>query len=121
MNHKHKKGWIFLLLCPPLILLGITWIVMALWNSLLPDIIGVRAITFWQAMGILVLSKILFGGFHFGRGMRDFKERKMRHKMMSLSGRKGEIQRSMEEPLRKRILRQEQNEQGISGISEVVK
>lgn len=85
MNHKHKKGWIFLLLCPPLILLGVTWIVMALWNSLLPDIIGVRAINFWQAMGILVLSKILFGGFHFGRGMRDFKERKMRHKMMSLS------------------------------------
>jgi hypothetical protein len=36
-------------------------------------------------MGILILSKILFGGFHFGKGMRDFKERKMREKMMHLS------------------------------------
>lgn len=87
MNHKHKKGWIFLILCPPLIFFGVTWIVMWLWNALLPEILGVKAITFWQAMGILVLSKILFGGFHgkFGRGVRDFKERKMREKMMNLS------------------------------------
>jgi hypothetical protein len=85
MNHKHKKGWICLFLCPPLIFLGVTWIVMALWNCLLPEILGVKTVTFWQAMGILVLSKILFGGFHFGKGMRDFKERKMREKMMNLS------------------------------------
>ncbi|PXW16099.1 MULTISPECIES: hypothetical protein [unclassified Chryseobacterium] len=85
MNHKHKKGWIFLLLCPPLILAAVTWIVMMLWNCLLPEILGARTITFWQAMGILILSKILFGGFHFGKGMRDFKERKMREKMEGLS------------------------------------
>jgi hypothetical protein len=85
MNHKHKKGWIFLILCPPLIFLGVTWIVMALWNHLLPEILGVKSITYWQAMGILILCKILFGGFHFGKGMRDFKERKMREKMMHLS------------------------------------
>lgn len=85
MNHKHKKGWIFLLLCPPLILLAVTWIVMQLWNCLLPEILGVKSITFWQAMGILILSKILFGGFHFGKEMKDLKERKMRQKMESLS------------------------------------
>ncbi len=85
MNHKHKKGWIFLILCPPLIFLGVTWIVMALWNHLLPEILGVKSITYWQAMGILILCKILFGGIHFGKGMRDFKERKMREKMMHLS------------------------------------
>ncbi len=39
--------------------------VMQLWNNLLPQILHVSAITFWQAMGIFVLSKILFG---FGRG-----------------------------------------------------
>ena len=44
-----------------------------------------KTITFWQAMGILILSKILFGGFHFGKGVRDFKERKMREKMAGLS------------------------------------
>ncbi len=38
-------------------------VVMLLWNSLLPAILGVSTITFWQAIGILVLSKILFGGF----------------------------------------------------------
>lgn len=85
MNYKHKKGWIFLLLCPPLIFLAVTWIVMSLWNCLLPEILGVKSITFWQAMGILILSKILFGGFHFGKRMRDFKERKMRQKMESWS------------------------------------
>lgn len=58
---------------------------MTLWNHLLPEILDIKSITYWQAMGILVLSKILFGGFHFGKGMRDFKERKMREKMMHLS------------------------------------
>ena len=37
--------------------------VMLLWNGVLPAILGVKTITFWQAIGILVLSKILFGGF----------------------------------------------------------
>jgi hypothetical protein len=41
----------------------LSFIVMQLWNHLLPEIIGVRAITFWQALGLLILSKILFGGF----------------------------------------------------------
>jgi hypothetical protein len=44
------------------------FIVMSLWNSLLPEIFGLPAIGFWQALGLLVLSKILFGGFRGGRG-----------------------------------------------------
>ena len=43
----------------------ISFIVMTLWNHLLPDIMNVSSITFWQAMGIFILSKILFG---FGGG-----------------------------------------------------
>ena len=39
--------------------------VMLLWNNLLPDILFVNTITFWQALGIFLLCKILFG---FGRG-----------------------------------------------------
>lgn len=39
--------------------------VMLLWNAILPAVVGVKAITFYQALGILVLSKILFG---LGRG-----------------------------------------------------
>ena len=38
-------------------------IVMGLWNAILPAVIGVKTITFPQALGILVLSKVLFGGF----------------------------------------------------------
>jgi hypothetical protein len=39
------------------------FIVMSLWNWLAPAVFGARTITFGQALGILVLSKILFGGF----------------------------------------------------------
>jgi hypothetical protein len=42
------------------------FVVMNLWNWLVPEIFGGRIVTFWQAMGILVLSRIFFGGF-FGR------------------------------------------------------
>jgi len=31
---------------------------------LAPAIFGLHTISFWQALGLLVLSKILFGGFH---------------------------------------------------------
>ena len=43
------------------------FVVMGLWNAILVSVLGVKAITFWQALGILILSKILFGGFK-GRG-----------------------------------------------------
>src|ERR1700744_1175542 len=47
----------------------ISYVVMELWNNLLPQILHVTTITFWQAMGIFILCKILFG-FHKG-GHRD--------------------------------------------------
>jgi hypothetical protein len=37
--------------------------VYGLWNGVLTEVIGVKAITYWQALGILLLAKILFGGF----------------------------------------------------------
>lgn len=54
------------LMFAPLVLLFLalfTWIVMHLWNWLMPALFGWHLITYWQALGILVLSKILFGGF----------------------------------------------------------
>ncbi|MDR3227553.1 MAG: hypothetical protein LBT56_07780 [Prevotellaceae bacterium] len=48
-------------------------VVMLLWNALLPSILGVAAINFWQALGLLVLVRIFFGGMRFkhfmGMGM----------------------------------------------------
>jgi hypothetical protein len=43
-----------------------TLIVMTLWNNILPGVLGVKTISFLQALGILLLSKILFGGFKGG-------------------------------------------------------
>jgi Ca2+/H+ antiporter, TMEM165/GDT1 family len=63
------------------------FIVMSLWNAILPAVIHVTPITFWQALGILLLSKILFGGFHGGwRGGRgtQWKE-KMKDKWINMT------------------------------------
>lgn len=46
----------------------LTYIVMSLWNNVLVAVLQVSTITFWQAAGILLLSKILFGGFHKSGG-----------------------------------------------------
>jgi hypothetical protein len=40
-------------------------IVKALWNWLMPGLFGLPALTFWQALGVLALSRILFGGHGF--------------------------------------------------------
>ena len=68
---KLKKRWFFL---APLAIGGFLLfialggeVVRQLWNWLLPAIFGWRQITFWQALGILALCRILFGGFG-GRG-----------------------------------------------------
>jgi hypothetical protein len=41
----------------------------ALWNALMPALFGLKAITYWQAVGLVLLAKILFGGP--GHGHRD--------------------------------------------------
>lgn len=46
------------------------FVVMSLWNWLMPVLFGLKLITFLQALGLLVLSKILFGGFRGGGGWR---------------------------------------------------
>jgi hypothetical protein len=45
-----------------------SFLVMNLWNWLMPALFGLHLISFWQALGLLVLSKILFGGFRGPRG-----------------------------------------------------
>lgn len=62
-----RRRWIFLVfLVPPVFLLFIAIggeVVRQLWNWLLPPLFGWRPITFWQALGMLALCRILFGGF----------------------------------------------------------
>ncbi|HET6669070.1 MAG TPA: hypothetical protein VFH15_02465 [Pyrinomonadaceae bacterium] len=59
-------------------------VVMLLWNWLAPALFGLQLITFWQAIGLLALCRILFGGFgggshrsHSGRRIKD----RMRERM----------------------------------------
>jgi hypothetical protein len=46
-----------------LIVLAFGYVTTALWNWLVPTLFNGPVITFWQGLGLLVLSKILFGGF----------------------------------------------------------
>ena len=62
-NWVMRNKWIFVV--GPLALVAFIAIggevVMHLWNWLVPALTGWRPITFWQALGLLVLSRILFG------------------------------------------------------------
>src|SRR5215467_16063781 len=40
-----------------------SFVVMLLWNALVPGLFHGPMLGFWQAAGLLVLSRILFGGF----------------------------------------------------------
>ena len=42
------------------------FVVMSLWNWLMPALFGLPAVGFWQALGLLVLARVLFGGFRGG-------------------------------------------------------
>ena len=64
-----------------------TYVVMRLWNWLMPGLTGWHTLTFWQSLGLLVLCKILFGGFHKHgghRGRRNWK-REMKRKFAHMS------------------------------------
>jgi hypothetical protein len=60
------KGLAFVV-CAPLVLAVLTLVVMLLWNALVPSLFSGPVLGFWQAAGLLVLCRILFGGFR-GRG-----------------------------------------------------
>ena len=55
---------------------GLGWLVMALWNWLLPPLFGLSAITFWQGLGLFLLGRLLFGGMRFfGGGHHHYAQR----------------------------------------------
>ncbi len=54
-------------------------VVMLLWNALLPGLFNVPVIGFWQALGLFVLSHILFRGWGGWRGHAWRHERWRRH------------------------------------------
>jgi hypothetical protein len=77
-----RKNWplkvVKILFFVTLALSVFSFVVMKLWNWLTPALFGWHEITYWQALGILVLSKILFGGFRGRPGWGGH----WRHRMM---------------------------------------
>ena len=78
-----RRKWIFFV--APLALVLFIWIggevVLHLWNWLLPALFGWRLITFWQALGLLILCRILFGNWGGGhRGVRSNVRRRLHEK-----------------------------------------
>lgn len=80
MKSVFKRRWYLFI---PLILLAFVafgFITMHLWNWLMPAIFNLPAITFWQTIGLLVLSRLLLGGMHgHGRGHHGHRCRRDMH------------------------------------------
>ncbi len=68
-NFKHNRGMhaLFMLIG----LAAIVTAIMLLWNHLIPEIIGWTSINYWQALGLFILTRLLFGGFHGHEFMRS--------------------------------------------------
>jgi hypothetical protein len=65
---KHRKRFFMFPLVALAFILGGGAAVMILWNAILPTVIpAVGMLTYIQAIGLLILCRILFGGFR-GRG-----------------------------------------------------
>ncbi|MGD0737636.1 MAG: hypothetical protein ABR976_21090 [Terracidiphilus sp.] len=82
-----KRKWIFVLGPIALVVfVGIIGeIVMHLWNWLLPMLFGWKPVTFWEALGLLVLCRILFGGFGgHNHGKRERAQKRLRERWESL-------------------------------------
>lgn len=82
------KVVMILVFCTAFIVL-FSFIVMSLWNAILPAVLGVKTITFWQALGILILSKILFSGFggwrHKGEHFKNRWRERMKEKFENMT------------------------------------
>jgi magnesium-transporting ATPase (P-type) len=77
-----KFGVLFII-----ITIAMTLLVMSLWNALIPELFGLKPLSFWMALGLLVLCRILFGGMGMGplmfRIARD--NRQLHERWMNMS------------------------------------
>ena len=89
MNHYKKFGpakVIFFVIAAVGIVFMIGTVITFLWNAILPELTGVNKITFWQAVGLFILSKILFTSWHRqGRGGGWSRRASWKHKWQQMS------------------------------------
>lgn len=79
-----KRKPIFILI-PIVLFFVVGGIVMLLWNWLIPLIFGLKAISYLQALGLFLLSRILLGSFGFGNKKPPFSNPKFREKIMNMT------------------------------------
>jgi hypothetical protein len=108
-GYRLAKGLKFLLFALVAVTV-VTGVVMGLWNWLMPALFGFRVITFWQALGVLALSRILFGRLG-GPGPRMHWRRRMAERwnqmtpaereqfMMGVKGRRGRFDSQVPDPV----------------------
>ncbi|MCX2431970.1 MULTISPECIES: hypothetical protein [unclassified Pedobacter] len=89
MRHrKYSKVKKFIFFLPVVALIGtaIGYTVMSLWNWILPEVAHAGRLNFWQALGLLVLCRLLFGNFNKG-GRNRFRENasKLRSKWQNMN------------------------------------
>ena len=71
-----------------LILAGLFgFVFMHLWNYVMPDLFGIKTISFFQSVGLVILSKILFGSLkhHPARHIRKTLSRKINNRCGQLN------------------------------------
>ncbi|RNL50565.1 hypothetical protein [Pedobacter jejuensis] len=78
-NRKFSKGKKFFFFIPVIALIAtaLGYTVMYLWNWILPEVAHTGTLNFWQALGLLVLCRLLFGNFNKGGGNNRFREKAM--------------------------------------------
>ncbi len=113
MLNKNSKPGKAIVIISGFIVLGIFlvflfgYLVMLLWNWLMPDIFNLPEVTYWQALGILLLAKLLFGfggGGHGGKNCSHGGNRKGRSDKAN--------DRQMKEKFKKWLESQEQEPNG---------
>ncbi|HKJ41502.1 MAG TPA: hypothetical protein VKA27_05375 [Sunxiuqinia sp.] len=62
-----KRKWAFFPLIFLAAIAGFSLLVMLVWNAVIPDLFHGPVISYWQALLLLILARILFGGGHFRR------------------------------------------------------
>jgi Ca2+/H+ antiporter, TMEM165/GDT1 family len=60
-------------------------VIQGLWNWLMPSLFGLHGISFWQSLGLLLLCKILFGGFHRHPSRQGCWRRRMKERLDDMS------------------------------------
>lgn len=66
------------LLLGALLALTFGWFVMLLWNHTLPELLGLRHITYWQSVSLILMTRILVGGIHHNSGHGHTRRNKAR-------------------------------------------